>query len=105
MLGAELIYFVSLLIRCSYTSVLQKVCAGIVEIPSLFALMLPLVQKYCNLSLETEDTILTVLMGLIAMAEFAALIRLISIYVSLLAPCCQEKKTEKSGKLKKKAIR
>jgi hypothetical protein len=48
-MGVELIYFVALLFRPSYLSVLHKVCSSIVETPAIFALMLPLVHKYFNL--------------------------------------------------------
>jgi hypothetical protein len=45
-LGIELIYFLNLLLRRAYSCPLHRACASIVEAPSLFALALPLVQKY-----------------------------------------------------------
>jgi hypothetical protein len=45
----------------------------------------------------------TLLLGLIAAAELATVVRLIKVYVSLLAPYCRERETE--GEAKKKAIR
>jgi hypothetical protein len=45
-LGVELVYFLNLLLRRAYLSPLHRVCASIVEAPSLFALALPLAQKY-----------------------------------------------------------
>jgi hypothetical protein len=76
-LGVELIYFVVLLFLRSYLSVLHRVCACIVETPALFSLTLPLVQKYLNLPIETEATLLLGILGAIATAEFATFIRLL----------------------------
>jgi hypothetical protein len=93
-LGVELVYFLGLLFRRSYLSVLHRVCASIVEAVSLFALTLPLVKQFFILSVETEANLLLGLLGLISAAELATVVRLVKVYVQILSLYCREKATE-----------
>jgi hypothetical protein len=43
--GVELIYFIGLLFRCSYKSLINRICSAVVEMASLCALVLALIRK------------------------------------------------------------